>query len=153
MINFAFGHNIWDVPFDHITLGLQLFWMADLFYTALISITKLSMCFFFLRIFSASRSFCRSVYAVIAANVLVGLIFIFLVAFQCRPVSAFWTYWTGELEDYYCFDLYSFALGQATVSIVMDVVMFALPIRETMKVKLSPKKKIGVVVVFAMGFM
>lgn len=152
MIIIAFGHNMWDVPFPDITYSLELFWAADQAYTALISLTKLSMCFFFLRIFSHSPTFRRSAYGVIVANVVVWIVFQIMVAFQCRPVSAFWNTWDGEQTNYSCFHLYAFALGQGIVSIVMDIVMISLPIHETLKVKLSTKKKIGVVIMFAMGF-
>lgn len=152
MIMIAFGHNMWDVPFPDITYSLELFWAADQAYTALISLTKLSMCFFFLRIFSHSPAFRRSAYGVIVANVVVWLVFQIMVAFQCRPVSAFWNTWDGEHTNYSCFHLYAFALGQGIVSIVMDIVMISLPIHETLKVKLSTKKKIGVVIMFGMGF-
>lgn len=152
MIIIAFGHNMWDVPFPDITYSLELFWAADQAYTALISLTKLSMCFFFLRIFSHSPTFRRSAYGVIVANVVVWLVFQVMVAFQCRPVSAFWNTWDGEQTNYSCFHLYAFALGQGIVSIVMDIVMISLPIHETLKVKLSTKKKIGVVIMFGMGF-
>lgn len=149
----AFGHNMWDIAFANIYRGLEFFWIADQAYTALISLTKLSMSFFFLRIFGHSQSFRRLAYAVIGGNVVIFIIFQFGVAFQCRPVRAFWTYWAGEMDgEYYCFSLYSFALGQAVVSIVMDVIMISLPLHETMKVKLSTRKKFGVAVMFAMGF-
>ncbi|KAJ4395948.1 hypothetical protein N0V93_000164 [Gnomoniopsis smithogilvyi] len=152
MIIIAFGHNMWDVTFPNITYSLELFWAADQAYTALISLTKLSMCFFFLRIFSHSPAFRRSAYGVVGANLVVWIIFQFMVAFQCRPVSAFWDTWDGEHKNYSCFHLYAFALGQGIVSIVMDIVMISLPIHETLKVKLSTKKKIGVVIMFGMGF-
>lgn len=143
---------MWDVPFINITYSLELFWIADIAYTALISLTKLSMCFFFLRIFSHSLAFRKSTYAVIGANAIVWIIFQFMVTFQCRPYWAFWTHWDGEQTGYTCFNLYSFALGQGIVSIVMDIVMISLPIHETLKVKLSLKKKIGVIIMFGMGF-
>lgn len=153
MSRVSFGHNVWDVTYRNISFGLELFWIADIAYTALISITKLSMCFFFLRIFSHTRSFRLAVYAIIAGNVVIWIVFQFMVTFQCNPYWAFWEHWDGEMEDYQCFNLYSFALGQAIVSIVMDVIMISLPIHASWQVKLSAKKKIGVVVMFAMGFM
>lgn len=54
--------------------------------------------------------------------------------------------------QYYCFSLYSCALGQAVVSIAMDVIMISLPLHETMKVQLSTRKKFGVALIFTMGF-
>lgn len=144
---------MWDIAFSNIYRSLKFFWIADQFYTALISLTKLSMTFFFLRIFGHSRSFRRLAYPVIGGNVVIFITFQFAVAFQCRPVSAFWTYWAGEMEgQYYCFSLYSCALGQAVVSIAMDVIMISLPLHETMKVQLSTRKKFGVALIFTMGF-
>lgn len=144
---------MWDLWPENISLGLEYFWLADQFYTALISLTKLSMCFFFLRIFSHARQFRYTVYAILALNVVILIIFQVMVCFQCRPMHAFWTYWAGEMVNYSCFNLYAFALGQAVVSIAVDIIMISLPIHETMKVKLSPRKKFGVVVMFGMGFM
>lgn len=152
VIDIAFGHNVWDVSFDNITLSLKLFWIADLFYTALISLTKISMCFFFLRIFSHSRPFRRFVYGVITLNAMICVTFTFAVLFQCVPIYFFWTSWTGESSDYRCIDLYPAALSQGIISIIMDVAMISLPIHETTKLKLSTRKKLGVLVLFGMGF-
>jgi len=121
-------------------------------YIVHISVTKISVCFFFLRIFSASRVFRLFAYPVIVMNVLIMALFIFIIVFQCKPIHLAWTGWAKE-EPGTCFDIYKLVLGNGIINIAMDVIIIGLPIYETTKLQLSKHRKLGVVLMFAMGFM
>jgi hypothetical protein len=145
------GKNTWEVPFVNITKILAAFFANEVLYVIHISLTKLSVCFFFLRIFDASPVFRRSVYPVIVLNVVIMVLFVLIIVFQCNPIHLAWTGWAKE-EPGSCLDIYKLVLGNGIVNLAMDAVIIGLPIYETTKLQLSMSRKLGVVLMFAMGF-
>lgn len=146
------GKDTWEVPFDNITKILKAFWANELVYVVHISVAKLSVCFFYLRIFDASPVFRRITYPVIGLNIFIAVFFVFLIIFQCgNKVHLAWTGWAAE-EPGTCLDIYKLVLGNGIINLVMDVVIIGLPIYETTKLQLSRTKKLGVTLMFAMGF-
>lgn len=116
-----------------------------------ISATKLSVCFFFLRIFDASPVFRRFAYPVIGLNIFIIVLFVFIIVFQCKPIHLAWTGWARE-EPGHCLDIYKLVLGNGIINLFMDVVIIGLPIYETFQLQLSRTKKLGVALMFGMGF-
>lgn len=111
---------MWDVSFDNITLGIEIFWVGEMLYSVLIAVTKISIRFFLLRIFSHSPLFKYYTYVVIVLNVGILISFELASAFQYLPVYFFWARWTGESDDYICISLYAGAFSQGMILIVMD---------------------------------
>ena len=112
---------------------------------------KISVCFFFLRIFP-SRSFRIYATAVIILNAICGVIFMLVDTFQCSPVDAAWKGWAGEINAR-CINLPDAVYANGFVNIFLDVVMISLPIWEVSKLKLSWAKKMNAAAMFATGFM
>ena len=112
---------------------------------------KISVCLFFLRIFP-SRSFRIYAWIVIALNALVGVIFMCVDTFQCRPINAAWKGWAAE-SPATCINLPDAVYANGFVNIVLDVIMISLPIYEVSKLKLSIGKKLGAAAMFGTGFM
>lgn len=81
-------------------LRAQYFYIDQYIYQSVIALTKISIVLLYLRIFpkSVSRPFAYTSWALIAALVVYGGGFIVYCAFQCAPVSYFWTQWDGEHE-------------------------------------------------------
>lgn len=115
------------------------------------SLAKISVCLFFLRIFPA-RSFRRYAFIVIALNAITGIMYMCLDAFQCMPIRAAWEGWAKEFPAK-CIDFPAVALSNGIVNILLDVGMLSLPIYEVTKLNLTRRKKINIAVMFSMGFM
>jgi hypothetical protein len=145
------GKNTWEVPFENITKILVAFFANEILYVSHISITKISICFFFLRIFSASPVFRRFAYPIVGVNVIIMLLFILIIIFQCKPIHLAWKGWAQE-EPGICLDIYKLVLGNGIVNLAMDVAIIGLPIYETTKLQLSKTRKLGIVLMFAMAF-
>ncbi|KAI3396297.1 hypothetical protein diail_12319 [Diaporthe ilicicola] len=145
------GKDTWEVPFSNITTILIAFFANEMLYIIHISATKLSVCFFFMRIFDASPVFRRFAYPVIGLNIFIMVFFVFIVIFQCKPIHLAWTGWAAE-EPGHCLDIYKLVLGNGIINLFMDVVIIGLPIYETSKLQFSRTKKVGVSLMFAMGF-
>ncbi|KAG6357820.1 hypothetical protein INS49_013699 [Diaporthe citri] len=145
------GKDTWEVPFANITRILVAFFANEMLYIVHISATKLSACFFFVRIFDASPNFRRFAYPVIGLNILIMVVFVFIIIFQCKPIHLAWTGWAKE-EPGHCLDIYKLVLGNGIINLFMDAVIIGLPIYETSKLQLSKTKKFGIALMFGMGF-
>lgn len=136
-------------PSSRLTLLLQLFWISESTYFALIGFIKIQFLLFYLRIFP-DVTFRRVVYGVIAFNVASMVAFILSAIFLCSPVSFAWTMWDGE-HNGMCNSNNSLSYASASISIFLDIVALSLPLPQIWKLQLSPTKKIGVFLMFGVG--
>ncbi|KAK2754371.1 hypothetical protein FQN54_007015 [Arachnomyces sp. PD_36] len=150
MVHYGFGQNMWDiVPQDNITKAFKHFFAFVLAYKALISLAKISVCLFLLRIFQ-SNVFRYITYSLIAVNASVAIVWILVDSFHCLPVHLAWTGWETP-EAGQCIDFIASTYVNGIVNIAVDLVMVTVPVYEVLKLKLSRRKKLGVAVMFAVG--
>ncbi|EYE94543.1 CFEM domain-containing protein [Aspergillus ruber CBS 135680] len=150
MVHYGFGMNIWDiVPQDNITIAYKYFFAFVLVYKALISLAKISVCLFLLRIFQ-STAFRYTTYTMIAINTAVAITWILTDSFHCIPVHLAWTGWAME-EQGTCINFIASTFANGFVNIVVDTVMVIMPVYEVSRLNLSVQKKVGVAVMLGMG--
>ncbi|KAL1867219.1 hypothetical protein Plec18167_008760 [Paecilomyces lecythidis] len=150
MVRYGFGMNIWDIfPLDNITKAYKHFYVFILAYKGLISLAKISVCLFLLRIFQ-STIFRYTAYTMVAINSAVAISWILVDALHCIPVHLAWTGWQN-VEQGTCIDFNAATFANGFVNIAVDTVMVIMPVYEIMKLNLSPRKKIGVAFMFAIG--
>lgn len=119
-------------------------------YLASLTLTKLSMHCFYLRIFSTKKSFRISIYIVMAVTACYGIAYILVSIFQCRPVHAAWEHWDGESEGT-CNNINMQGWTNAAINIILDVATIVLPIRELTKLQLWTKQRIHLFMMFSVG--
>ncbi|CEJ53790.1 Putative Integral membrane protein [Penicillium brasilianum] len=149
MIRYGFGRNIWDVPFSDITKFYQLFQGLAVMYKIQISLCKISVCLFLLRIFQ-TRSFRYIAYALIGVNAAIGISWAFVDSFRCLPTRLTWTGWMGE-ESGQCINFVISILINCLVNIFVDSVLILMPVWEVIKLQLPLKKKLAVGLMFTVG--
>lgn len=118
-------------------------------YKIQISLAKISVCLFLLRIFH-TRPFRYVTYSLIAVNASIGLTWAMVDSFRCLPTRLTWTGWTGE-ESGKCINFIVSILINCLVNIFVDAVLIVLPIWEVIKLQLPLKKKIAVALMFLVG--
>ncbi|KAF2705047.1 hypothetical protein K504DRAFT_506519 [Pleomassaria siparia CBS 279.74] len=143
------GLDTWTLPFDEITRFVRFFYIMEVNYFADLSLLKLSLLFFYLRIFPASNVK-RVIRATIAFDVTYGITFVIVSIFQCRPISHYWTNWDGEHRGT-CININALGWANAAISISLDVWMLAIPLSQLVHLKLAWKKKVGVAMMFFVG--
>ncbi|KLU91462.1 hypothetical protein MAPG_09982 [Magnaporthiopsis poae ATCC 64411] len=148
-IGSGLGLDVWTVPPSNITDFGRWFFIIEIFYFTLVSMTKMALLLFYLRIFPA-RGIRRLLWGTVAFNAVFGLASVLIGVLQCRPVRFFWEKWDGEHTGT-CLDLNAIAWGNAAVSIALDFWMLALPLSQLRNLKLHWKKKIGVGLMFGVG--
>jgi hypothetical protein len=140
----------WKVPFDHITSFGYYYYVIEVLYISHVATLKLSMLVFYLRIFP-KKNIRRVILAPIAVTVVYGILFMVLAVFQCSPLSFIWTGWDGE-DSGTCIT-YPIIWAQAAFSIALDFWMLALPVSQVIGLQLHWKKKLGVILMFAVGLL
>lgn len=143
------GRDVWTLPFDTITRFGRFFYIMEVFYFAMVTLLKTTFLFFYLRIFRTVGTR-RILWATQIINALFGVAFVFAAAFQCSPVSYFWTKWDGEHEGK-CININALAWANAIVSIILDFWMLAIPLSKLPKLQLHWKRKVGVALMFCVG--
>ncbi|KAG0647987.1 hypothetical protein D0Z07_5878 [Hyphodiscus hymeniophilus] len=143
------GKDIWTLTPQNITDYLQAFYVMEVLYFTQVALLKLSLLFFYLRIFPAPK-FRRFLWGTVIFDVAFGAAFAIGGIFQCRPVSYYWTQWDGEHEGS-CLNVNAMAWANAIISIVLDVWMLGLAVSQLVKLQMHWKKKVGVGMMFAVA--
>jgi hypothetical protein len=143
------GKDVWTLPYANITAFGRFFYVLVVLYFAQIALLKMSMLFFYLRIFPSTGTR-KVLWATVVFNALFGIIFVFVAIFQCKPVSYFWTKWDGEHQGS-CIDMNSMGWAHAGINIALDLWMLAIPLSQLPGLNLNWKKKVGVAIMFSVG--
>ena len=143
------GTDIWTVTFKQITDFIHVFYVMEILYFTQVALLKLSILFFYLRIFPG-KGVRRLIWMTITFDSAFGTIFFFLAIFQCRPISFYWKRWDGEHAGK-CLDVNAMAFGNASISIALDVWMLGLALSQILHLNLHWKRKFGVVLMFVVG--
>jgi hypothetical protein len=123
-----------------------MLYVSRLLYIAVQVLTKVSIVLFFRRVFE--RAWIRK-----ASNILIvllvlhGLIFLFLMAFQCLPVEAEWD--PGMPKK--CLNTTAIIFAGGISAIIEDVVIVLLPLPLLYKLQMTWKKRFAVVVMLSLG--
>ncbi|KAJ5824909.1 hypothetical protein N7447_007249, partial [Penicillium robsamsonii] len=145
----GFGQNIWDIPFPTITRFYRYFQGLAVMYKVQISLAKISVCLFLLRIFRSQTFRCLA-YTLIGINAAIGISWAFVDSFRCLPVHLTWTGWMNE-EPAQCIDFISSILVNCLVNIFVDFVLIIMPVYEVTKLQLPLQKKVSVGLMFIVG--
>ncbi|KAH8667855.1 hypothetical protein BGZ61DRAFT_289313, partial [Ilyonectria robusta] len=143
------GRDIWTLTPTNITRNTLSFYIMGVLYFAQIALMKMSLLFFYLRIFPG-QLIRHLLWGTIIFNALFGVSYIFVAIFNCHPISFFWNRWDGEHKGR-CTDLNAIAVSNATISIALDLWMLVLPISQLGSLNLHWKKKVGVALMFCVG--
>ncbi|KAF4982842.1 hypothetical protein FZEAL_1634 [Fusarium zealandicum] len=142
------GRDIWTLEFDDITKFGFYFWLLEILYFAEVAFLKMSLIFFYLRIFLGPAQ--KWLWGTVTVNAIYGVAFVCLAVFQCSPVSFFWTRWDGTGEGN-CTNVNAIGWANAAISIALDIWMLAIPMWYLRNLKMHWKKKIGVAAMFTVG--
>ncbi|KAK5652229.1 hypothetical protein OQA88_10726 [Cercophora sp. LCS_1] len=143
---FALGHHIWTrTPEQMVQWGKEQ-WYTFLFYTMSLAFTKLSILVLYTRILVHGPL--RIANLVVLAIVTACNIWVFIsICIQCIPLQAVW----DPTVKGWCLGLAG-ALGNSILHIVTDFMIFVLPLPALINLKIHRKQKIGLIVIFCLGF-
>ncbi|KAH7173254.1 uncharacterized protein B0J16DRAFT_293293 [Fusarium flagelliforme] len=143
------GTDIWTLTPTQITDFGYWFYIIGMMYFVLQTPLKLTLVFFYLRIFP-STGMRRVLWGTVAFTVAYGFTFILVVVFQCRPINYFWLKWDGMHEGS-CVSVNGIAWSSSAINIAMDFWILGLPLSQLKKMNLDWKKKVGIGMMFSVG--
>lgn len=131
--------------------AIQVFYIDEQLYFFILTLTKISILLFFLRVFP-DQKFRRWVFIMIGVNIVWGIVANAMTIFQCWPVSHFWNRWDGTFEGR-CNAANVQAYVTSLMSMALDIAIMALPFPQLLKLHMSLKKKLHIMVMFAVGIL
>ena len=143
MAEYGVGQDIWTLTPYQITMFGQMFWYLAMVYFLDIALLKLSILFFFLRIFPDVK-FRRTILISIAIVGMFGIAHVVAAIFQCWPISYNWTKWNDRDHQGRCVNTAHLAWANAAVSIALDLWMLYLPLSQISTLKLDFSKKLSI---------
>ncbi|ROW06945.1 hypothetical protein VMCG_04161 [Cytospora schulzeri] len=147
----GFGLDTWYIDPDDLTFALKVFYIGETLYLTLLGLTKVSVLFFYLRLFPNPR-FRVLCWAVMCWVLVSTTTFVTLQIFQCTPLSAIWESWEGNYPvPYHCFDVNALVYAAAGFSIAQDIVILAIPLPLLLRLNTNWRRKVGIVIMFSLG--
>lgn len=143
------GRDIWTLTPSQITDFGRYFWIMEILYFLEVSMLKLSLILFYIRIFPG-QTVRTILWITFAACAAFGLSFALVSVFQCTPISFYWEKWDGEHHGT-CLNINSIAWSNAAISIAFDIWVLAIPLWQIKDLHLDWRRKVGVALMFCMG--
>ncbi|KAH7229998.1 hypothetical protein B0J15DRAFT_518306 [Fusarium solani] len=113
-----------------------------------IRLIKLSILFFFLRIFP-SHKFQTVVRWTTGLTVLICLIYLILFLIQRMPLWLFWEGWKDKTPRGVIVDGNAMGISHGALNVALDIWMLILPLSQLVKLGVKFKKKVGVIAMFS----
>jgi hypothetical protein len=128
---------------------IKFTWLTEVFYFMAVAFTKVSFLCFCLRIFPRKELRIK-VHVLVVVSLAYGAAFTITCLFNCTPISYIWENWDGEHTGK-CINFHVFAWAHAAINIALDVLIIAIPIPELLRLSLSMKKKVQIIMMFGVG--
>ncbi|OQV03581.1 hypothetical protein CLAIMM_08606 isoform 1 [Cladophialophora immunda] len=148
--HYGYGRDTWRLPFDNTKTVEMIFYIGGILYAVGVASTKVAFLLFYLKLFP-SKTLRWVAIPLLVATLIQGTTFTFLFIFQCSPISYAWTQWDGTGHGK-CLNFDLGAVMHAITNILLDLLIFALPIWQLWSLSLSKKKKFQVMSMFCVGF-
>ncbi|CAI6101428.1 unnamed protein product [Clonostachys chloroleuca] len=146
----AFGIDMWNLEYETITTALKYFYICESFYILSLALCKVSVLFFYLRIFP-SQKFLIATYVSMAIIMVPSVVLIFIQIFQCMPIHWVWHGWRLAYYRDRCMDIHTITFVAAGLNIFQDLVVLLLPLPSLFRLKMEKRSKWGIIVIFSLG--
>lgn len=138
------GRHVEFVPVDQQVVVLKCLLALECLYNVAMVLVKFSYCYMYLRLFPHLRIHVH----VVAAFVSVwGLAFIFVILFQCTPMSK---QWEPQLEGH-CLDPRPVFVANAALNFLSDMALLCMPITQVMRLQMKTPVKLSICSIFLLG--
>ncbi|WXC67266.1 hypothetical protein SNK03_013050 [Fusarium graminearum] len=144
------GLDIWHVQDEDITACYKIILVAEYMYAITLTLTKLSILAFFLRIFP-DHNFRRMVHGTVAFIIVMSATFLVLFMLQSVPMKVSWEGWKEKNPKGVLLSTNAIATSHGAINVALDVWMLILPMTQLWKIGIKPKKKIGIMSMFGAG--
>ena len=143
------GRDLWTLRPEQITQMLLFFEILAVLYFATLMLLKLSMLFFYIKVFTTPRA-AHLLWGTALFTFVWGVVYIIVAIFQCQPISFFWNKWDG-LHEGTCLNINAITASNAAISIALDLWSLGIPLWQLWGLSMHWKRKVGVALMFGVG--
>lgn len=151
LLDLGIGHHIAVVPPANIEPILKALLATYLVYGFALTITKASALLFLHRIFPRHTSatwFKAGLWIAHIINIAWLVAYTLLEIFQCKPISKFWK----PMGPGKCLLQSKIYIGAAAPSVAIDLLVLMLPLPLLWGLHTSRARKLGIIIVFILGY-
>ncbi|OBT65039.1 hypothetical protein VE03_05252 [Pseudogymnoascus sp. 23342-1-I1] len=143
--------HVWDLPPSDMVTSRKISWASMVLYIVTASLTKISILIFYLRILVAKLD--KIITKICLGCVVVYFVAAFLVLFlQCRPLTHYWEILIpGSVGT--CIDEGIHMVTSAAFNILMDIVIFLIPLRSLFALRIRTTQKVHLISLFSAGLL
>ncbi|EGD85577.2 uncharacterized protein TERG_01848 [Trichophyton rubrum CBS 118892] len=146
-VGYGFGKHDWDMTDEQEKRSLKWILVAQVLYKLVICLAKVSILLLYLRIFYVHQYFRRICICLVVFTILSGIAFIPPTIWQCSPVEAYW----DRSIPHTCLSSFPNWLSYAIINITTDVILLVLPVQQILRLQLTKRDKIALILVFLLG--
>ncbi|KAF1808287.1 hypothetical protein P152DRAFT_469067 [Eremomyces bilateralis CBS 781.70] len=146
----AYGWDIhvWDLTASQAVKGRQASIAAQTLFILASGLTKVSILLSYLRIAPKGSLFRRITYCALTVCALAIVIFFVVLWTQCLPMSSYWELLAPHRD---CKPEGPPLMIQATITVVLDCIIYTIPMPTFYQLKLPLVQRIGLIVIFGFG--
>ncbi|KAF2182202.1 hypothetical protein K469DRAFT_637002 [Zopfia rhizophila CBS 207.26] len=140
------GLHIWDLKPEWAMPYYKMAWASDILFPISCSVTKISLCLTYLRLFPSrsNKIFC---WALSIFVTLYTVTCVFLMLFQCTPIRGYWDVSVKQS----CINLRATLVSIAALNSVSDFLVYLWPAKPLWTIQLPLKQRLGLIFIFAIG--
>ncbi|OJJ42357.1 hypothetical protein ASPZODRAFT_77114 [Penicilliopsis zonata CBS 506.65] len=144
------GRHVWAVTLEELVHLYKLLFAYTFLYASAGTCTRLSILFFYRRIFSPLELSLR-VALICGGFLTLGYPIIVWVTMStsCRPLSFFWTQFSGTQGE--CIDINTFFLAAGILNMLNDFVLLVIPFPRIVRLHMTVQKKVAICAIMAVG--
>ncbi|RAL00830.1 uncharacterized protein BO80DRAFT_407194 [Aspergillus ibericus CBS 121593] len=149
---FGAGRHVWVMKITDLVTLFKILFVYVLVYAAVCASAKLSILFFYRRVFMASHADLTlrlSIYLGFFLTLSYPIIIWVTMATACRPTSYFWNRYGGATGS--CIDTDTFFLALGIINMLNDVIVLLIPFPQIAKLHMNRRKKLAISGILAVG--
>ncbi|KAL5114678.1 hypothetical protein ACEQ8H_007411 [Pleosporales sp. CAS-2024a] len=145
---YGLGQHEKHVKPEMFTPYSKMNYAADLLFPAACSLTKISLCLTYLRLFpdNTARNFC---FAMMTFVIMFSLASFFMSLFQCTPIRGYWDLTVAQK----CIDMHVALISIASVNSFSDFMIYLYPAKPLWSLRLPVKQRLGLIFLFSIGLL
>ncbi|KFY36082.1 hypothetical protein V494_05344 [Pseudogymnoascus sp. VKM F-4513 (FW-928)] len=143
--------HVWDLPPSDMVTSRKISWASMVLYITTASLTKTSILIFYLRILVSKfdKMVTKITFVFVAAYYVAAFLVLFL---QCRPLEHYWEILIpGSVGT--CVDEGIHMITTSSFNVLMDIVIFLIPLRSLFALRIRTTQKIHLISLFSAGLL
>lgn len=151
-VHYGDGEHITKIPPQHIPLAMKTWWICEVFYGPCGIFIRTSIAFLMMRLCN-KRWHYWVIWVPVSIYNLFSICFLFVVIFQCSPVSLFWEQFAGVTEGH-CLGTWVVAdttIALSGLSAATDFNMALLPILLIKDLQMCLRTKVSLIAILSLG--